>query len=106
MFLALLTKHGIMSYKYYETRPIIPNDRYLPDKYKKRVKEIKLSSDFKYFKSATECRYFKAPCTHKVLDTINHKKILIMILYFNKVFILYSIKKYQLVNNKLLKANY
>ena len=73
--LALLTKHGIMSYKYYETRPIIPNDRYLPDKYKKRVKEIKLSSDFKYFKSATECRYFKAPCTHKVLDTINHKKI-------------------------------
>ena len=40
--LALLTKHGIMSYKYYETRPIIPNDRYLPDKYKKRVKEIKL----------------------------------------------------------------
>ena len=68
-------KQGQRVYKYHEERNLIPNDRLLHTKYKEKIEKINISKKFYYYKSYSECKYFKSPCTHITLDKLYHKKI-------------------------------
>lgn len=62
-------------YEFNEVRNMIPKDKFLEMKFQAQITKINISENFYYFKSASVCKYYKAPCTHIKLDKLYHKKI-------------------------------
>ena len=82
--ISVFLKQGQRIYKYHEERTLIPSDRSLPLEDQENFKKIYISKNFYYYKSITECKYFKSPCTHISLDKLYHKKVGIYDVIFKK----------------------
>ncbi len=77
LLVGLILKNSQRILKYYDTRSILPNDRYLSKTEQDQVQKIFLSKEFYYYLlPGRECRYFKSPCTHIIeLGNLKSKKI-------------------------------
>ena len=71
----LIAKQSIRIVKYYETRTLLPNDRFLNLNQQSQIKKIRIDDNFSYYFSKNECKYFRSPCTSSEIEKIQHRKI-------------------------------